>query len=65
MSWWKLKGCPRCKGDVFVDEDAYGWYEQCIQCGYAHDLMATVESGQTVQSEGEGEERPAVQAKGL
>ena len=32
---WKLKSCPRCGGDVFVDRDVYeGWYEQCLQCGY-------------------------------
>ncbi|MAF86138.1 MAG: hypothetical protein CL875_06690 [Dehalococcoidales bacterium] len=33
-----LKICPRCKGGVVLDRDHWGWYEQCIQCGYLHDL---------------------------
>ena len=30
---WRLKACPRCNGDMFIDraiEDA----EVCIQCGF-------------------------------
>ena len=30
---WKLKGCNRCGGDVYIDRDLYGWYEACLQCG--------------------------------
>ena len=37
-----LKSCPRCKGDVRVDRDEYGWYEECIQCGYVRDLKSVV-----------------------
>ncbi len=29
-----LDSCPRCKGDLFLDHDDYGWYWQCLQCGY-------------------------------
>ncbi len=36
---WRLKSCPRCKGDVLVDRDHYGWYEWCLQCGYRHNLI--------------------------
>jgi len=46
MVSWKLKDCPRCDGDIFVDRDLYGWFEQCIQCGYNHDLRNTVKLGQ-------------------
>jgi len=46
MVSWKLKGCPRCDGDIFVDRDLYGWFEQCIQCGYNRDLRNTVKLGQ-------------------
>ena len=31
---WKLKVCPRCGGDVFVDRGLGTWYAQCLQCGY-------------------------------
>lgn len=34
----RLKSCPKCGGDVRVDRDEYGWFEQCIQCGHTHDL---------------------------
>lgn len=34
----RLKNCPRCKGDILIDRDYFGWYEQCIQCGYRRDL---------------------------
>ena len=34
--------CPKCNGNVFVDQDCNidagegynGWYEWCLQCGY-------------------------------
>lgn len=37
----RLKGCPRCKGDVAIHKDHHGWYEQCIQCGFLRDLPPT------------------------
>ncbi len=40
---WKLKSCPRCAGDVFVDADEYGWYEQCLQCSYRSEPQSTIE----------------------
>lgn len=38
MVMWKLKSCPRCGGDFFIDKDADGWYEQCLQCAYRREL---------------------------
>ena len=38
MPNWKLKGCPKCSGDLFIDRDFNGWYEQCLQCGYLGEL---------------------------
>ena len=35
---WKLKSCPRCGGDFFLERDWCGWYEQCLQCGYRAEL---------------------------
>jgi len=46
MAWWKFKSCPQCDGDVFIDRDLYGWYEQCIMCGYVYELRVMVELGQ-------------------
>jgi hypothetical protein len=38
MVMWKLKKCPRCGGDFFIEQDIYGWYEQCLQCSYRQEL---------------------------
>jgi len=38
MSRWRLKACPRCQGDVYVDYDADGWFEQCLQCSHRQEL---------------------------
>jgi DNA-directed RNA polymerase subunit M/transcription elongation factor TFIIS len=40
---WRFKGCPKCGGDLFVDYDINGWYEECLQCGYLHDLRTILE----------------------
>ena len=34
MTAWKLKGCPRCLGDLHILRDDVGWFEDCLQCGY-------------------------------
>ncbi len=34
MPRWKLKDCPRCSGDIFMDIDENGWLGHCLQCGY-------------------------------
>jgi hypothetical protein len=39
MTQWRLKACSKCHGDVFVDRDLDGWYEQCLQCGYRRELQ--------------------------
>ena len=36
MERWKR--CPKCRGNVIVDRDEYGWYELCIMCGNMGDL---------------------------
>ena len=45
---WKLKHCSRCGGDTFVERDKYGWYEQCLQCGYRIELETMVEAREKV-----------------
>jgi Zn ribbon nucleic-acid-binding protein len=44
MVMWKFGSCPRCMGDVFLDTDEeHNWYEQCLQCGYRHELKSIEE----------------------
>ena len=33
-----LKGCPKCRGDVYYQTDMYGAFWRCLQCGRYHDL---------------------------
>ncbi len=30
--------CPKCGGSVYLDSDHFGWYEQCLQCGYTRNM---------------------------
>ena len=66
MAKWKLKSCPRCDGDMFIDRGLYGWSEHCLQCGYTGDLISKVELGQQAWSERERERerRVTVLSKG-
>lgn len=34
MVMWKIKSCPRCGGDLFLDIEEQTWLEHCLQCGY-------------------------------
>ena len=40
---WKFKGCPRCGGDIYLDQDESSWYEHCLQCGYTCELKSIAE----------------------
>ena len=31
--------CPRCQGFVHANQDAYGEYRECLQCGYMVDVV--------------------------
>lgn len=48
---WRFKACPKCKGDVFIEKDMFGWYEQCLQCGHMHDLEVNDKKERTVTAE--------------
>lgn len=48
---FKLKSCPRCKGDVMIDHDSNGWYEVCLNCGYERDLPPVHETVRAVKEE--------------
>ena len=36
--------CPKCGGNVYLDRDYYGWYEQCLQCSYTRYLETIAEA---------------------
>jgi DNA-directed RNA polymerase subunit M/transcription elongation factor TFIIS len=42
MAVWKLKSCPRCNGDLFIQRETDGWYEECLSCGYQKDISDLV-----------------------
>ena len=33
-----MKSCPRCSGDLYINEETDGWYERCLLCGYVRDI---------------------------
>ena len=35
----KLKACPKCHGDLYLERDQYGSYMSCLQCGYLTELL--------------------------
>jgi len=39
--------CPKGGGSIYLDSDHYGWYEECLQCGYNRNLkkMPSVKVG--------------------
>lgn len=38
----RFQFCPKCQGKVHINRDEYGWYVECITCGYTHDLKKVV-----------------------
>ncbi len=49
--------CPKCGGNLFLDSDQYGWYEQCLQCSYTGYLKSIAGNqagaGKSTQHNGE------------
>lgn len=35
-----FKGCGKCKGELFLEEDFYGSYLRCLQCGRITETQA-------------------------
>lgn len=34
MFWFPFMACPKCQGDIYIDNDSDGRYLGCLQCGY-------------------------------
>ena len=47
-----FKYCTKCSGVVLVDRDEYGWYEQCLMCGFIRDLESIVVAGAPAEGSG-------------
>ena len=51
MKSWKLRGCPRCAGDVYIEKDYDSTYERCLQCGYVKEVATSVSTSYRVVKE--------------
>ncbi|MFC1991386.1 hypothetical protein ACFLVC_01430 [Chloroflexota bacterium] len=63
MPRWKVKGCPRCGGDMFLDRDLDSWHEQCLQCSYRVELKNLGRIKESVSTRGRDSKKPS-EAKG-
>jgi DNA-directed RNA polymerase subunit M/transcription elongation factor TFIIS len=54
---WRRKGCPRCRGDLFIDEDVGSNYIKCLQCGYEKEL-----AGRSLSSSNREFKKPKLKA---
>ena len=37
MKVW-IKACKKCKGDMTLEQDRYGCYKRCFQCGRTEEI---------------------------
>jgi ssDNA-binding Zn-finger/Zn-ribbon topoisomerase 1 len=40
-----FKECPKCGGDMQLQDDMYGAFKQCVQCGLILELESVRELG--------------------
>lgn len=60
---WRLKGCPKCGGDLFIDKDVENnWYAQCLQCSY-HRELRDIREFEVARSTGEKKEPVSERSK--
>jgi DNA-directed RNA polymerase subunit M/transcription elongation factor TFIIS len=43
--------CPKCGGNLYLDRDYNGWYEECLQCAYMKDLAVVYQSKKRTEKE--------------
>ncbi len=39
MVRWRLKACPRCGSDMYIEKDFEEIYQKCLMCSYRVDLQ--------------------------
>ena len=49
-----FKGCKKCKGDLYLQDDLYGAFYKCMQCGRITDVLIR-EPGRVVTAPGHTE----------
>ena len=57
------KRCPKCGGNIFLDRDHFGWYEQCLQCSHIRYLQTIVEVAEKVSRDNLGETEGSARPK--
>ncbi len=60
MAVWKLKSCPQCNGDLFIQRETDGWYEECLLCGYQRDVSDIVATGGQIKIQGQLQSRQKI-----
>ena len=56
--------CPKCDGNIYLDKDYCGWYEQCLQCSHTRYLETVVEVREPVRVKGNlGQDEVSTQIK--
>jgi len=38
MVRWRVKGCPRCGGDMYLEIEVGGWSWDCLLCGFREEI---------------------------
>ncbi|MDX9803207.1 MAG: hypothetical protein RBS96_04180 [Dehalococcoidales bacterium] len=56
---WKMKSCPKCNGDLYLDYDEDGMFNHCLQCGYA----GNIDPGCLITDKPETGRQPAMASK--
>jgi len=47
----KLHACKKCQGALILDKDEFGWYEECIQCGFTRDIPLVTSADKSLAEE--------------
>ncbi len=55
MVRWRLKACPRCGSDMYIEKDFDNIYQQCLMCSYRIDLQRVPVNKVPVHAGGSGD----------
>ena len=61
----KLKACPKCHGDLYLERDQYGRYMSCLQCGYPMELLGDLPGKQPETNHSEQSRRTPAEVEHL